>query len=55
MQHKNLPEKFVVLRRGPHGDKGYNTLLQAREDGASTMAYGYIMSSVSCATLILTS
>ena len=40
MSHKNLPEKFVVLRKGPHGDKGYNTINQAIEDGAVTMNYG---------------
>lgn len=41
MSHKNLPEKFAVLRRGPNGDKGYNTVKQAAEDGAVIMAYGY--------------
>lgn len=40
MSHKNLPEMFWVLRKGPHGDKGYNTIKQAAEDGAVTMAYG---------------
>jgi hypothetical protein len=30
--------------RGPHYDKerGYNTLEQARDDGALVMAYGYV-------------
>lgn len=40
MSHRNLPEKFWVLRGGPNVDKGYNTLQQAAEDGAVTMAYG---------------
>jgi large-conductance mechanosensitive channel len=42
--HRNLDEKFVVLMRGPHYDKerGYNTLEQARDDGALVMAYGYV-------------
>lgn len=42
MSHKNLPEKFWVLRKGPHGDDGYNTIKQAAEDGAVTMAYGFL-------------
>ncbi|KAI0347801.1 gated mechanosensitive channel [Trametopsis cervina] len=40
MSHKNLPEKFAVLRKGPHGDEGYNTVEQARNDGAVIMSYG---------------
>jgi large conductance mechanosensitive channel len=39
MEHKNLPEKFLVLRSGPLGPH-YNTLKQAHDDGAVTMAYG---------------
>lgn len=41
--HRNLDEKFAVLRRGPHYVKwnGYNTLEQARDDGALVLAYGY--------------
>ncbi|KAJ7638503.1 gated mechanosensitive channel [Roridomyces roridus] len=35
---RNLPAKFVVLRAGPN--KPYNTLGQAAEDGAVTLAYG---------------
>jgi large conductance mechanosensitive channel len=40
---KNLDEKFAVLRSGPHHAQGgdYNTLKQARDDGAVVMAYGY--------------
>ncbi|CAG8961770.1 hypothetical protein HYFRA_00006313 [Hymenoscyphus fraxineus] len=43
--HKNLDEKFAVLKRGPHyntthGGHGYNTLDQATADGAVVMAYG---------------
>ncbi|OKL55803.1 hypothetical protein UA08_08832 [Talaromyces atroroseus] len=40
--HRNLDEKFAVLRKGPSYDseRGYNTLTQARDDGALVMAYG---------------
>ncbi|KAI0706103.1 gated mechanosensitive channel [Cytidiella melzeri] len=40
MSHKNLPEKFAILRRGPHGAEGYNTIEQAKNDGAVILAYG---------------
>ncbi|PSR76654.1 hypothetical protein PHLCEN_2v8251 [Hermanssonia centrifuga] len=46
MSHRNLPEKFWVLRKGPHGDEGYNTLNQAAEDGAVTMAYGVFLDKI---------
>jgi large conductance mechanosensitive channel len=41
--HRNMEEKFAVLRRGPHyvKEKGSNTLEQARNDGALVLAYGY--------------
>ncbi|KAJ7477069.1 ion channel [Mycena galericulata] len=35
---RNLPAKFMVLRTGPNSP--YNTLQQAAEDGAVTLAYG---------------
>jgi large conductance mechanosensitive channel len=42
--HRNLDEKFAVLKPGPHynrtGNHGYNTLDQATADGAVVMAYG---------------
>ncbi|TVY13580.1 Anditomin synthesis protein L [Lachnellula arida] len=42
--HRNLDEKFAVLRRGPAYNRtdghGYNTLDQATSDGAVVMAYG---------------
>lgn len=42
--NKNLDEKFAVLRRGPTYNTtdglGYNTLLDAADDGAVVMAYG---------------
>ena len=42
--HRNLEDKFAVLRKGKHysewGPGGYNTLEQARDDGALVMAYG---------------
>ena len=39
---RNMKEKFWILHRGPNYDDsiGYNTLAQAREDGAVVMAYG---------------
>jgi large-conductance mechanosensitive channel len=45
--HRNLDEKFAVLKKGPHfdPDRGYNTLDQARSDGALVMAYGFAASS----------
>ena len=36
--NRNMHEKFFVLRRGPNYP--YNTLKQAAEDGAVTMAWG---------------
>lgn len=40
--HKNLEEKFAVLKPGPNHDaqNGYNTLKRAQDDGAVVMAYG---------------
>ncbi|KAJ7047700.1 hypothetical protein C8F04DRAFT_1172222 [Mycena alexandri] len=35
---RNLPAKFLVLRAGPNHP--YNTLQQAAEDGAVTLAWG---------------
>lgn len=44
--HKNLDEKFAVLRRGPKYEQlhGYNTLELARSDGAVILAYGSVPS-----------
>ncbi|CRG83023.1 Large-conductance mechanosensitive channel [Talaromyces islandicus] len=44
--HRNLDEKFAVLKQGPHYDRGYNTLAQARSDGALVMAYGTFLNNV---------
>ncbi|KAH2308957.1 hypothetical protein KXV47_006070 [Aspergillus fumigatus] len=46
--HRNMDEKFAVLRRGPHyvEEKGYNTLEQARNDGALVLAYGAFLETV---------
>ncbi|EAW12262.1 MscL family protein [Aspergillus clavatus NRRL 1] len=46
--NRNLDEKFAVLRRGPHyiKEKGYNTLEQARDDGALVLAYGAFLETV---------
>ncbi|KAF8885169.1 hypothetical protein BD779DRAFT_1442686 [Infundibulicybe gibba] len=39
---RNLEEKFIILRGGPHYSppRGYNTRAQALADGAVTLAYG---------------
>ncbi|OJJ45263.1 hypothetical protein ASPZODRAFT_99152 [Penicilliopsis zonata CBS 506.65] len=46
--HRNLDEKFAVLRAGSNyvADKGYNTLAQARSDGALVLAYGAFLEKV---------
>lgn len=39
-----MDQKFAVLSKGPnyiHG-KGYNTVKQARDDGALVLAWGYV-------------
>ncbi|CAI7584798.1 unnamed protein product [Penicillium glandicola] len=40
--NRNMDQKFAVLSKGPNYDQlnGYNTLFQAREDGALVLAYG---------------
>ncbi|KAJ5562689.1 hypothetical protein N7461_001450 [Penicillium sp. DV-2018c] len=42
--NRNMDQKFAVLSRGPNyaQENGYNTLYQAREDGALVLAYGYV-------------
>ncbi|KDR75563.1 hypothetical protein GALMADRAFT_268127 [Galerina marginata CBS 339.88] len=37
---RNLEEKFLVMRKGPHYLNGYNTRKQAVEDGAVILTYG---------------
>ncbi|KAH8703981.1 putative ion channel [Talaromyces proteolyticus] len=46
--HRNLDEKFAVLKQGPNFDseRGYNTLDQARSDGALVMAYGAFLNNI---------
>lgn len=42
--NKNLEEKFAILRPGDnYTNDGYNTLQQARDDGAVVMAYGFFL------------
>ncbi|KAL4784128.1 large-conductance mechanosensitive channel [Aspergillus varians] len=45
---RNMDEKFAVLSRGPHYHEtnGYNTLEQARDDGALVLAYGVFLETV---------
>jgi large conductance mechanosensitive channel len=38
--NRNVAQKFWVLKGGPNAADGYNTLKQAEDDGAVTMAYG---------------
>ncbi|KAJ5629808.1 hypothetical protein N7528_003465 [Penicillium herquei] len=40
--NRNMDQKFAVLSRGPNYDpqKGYNTVGQARDDGALVLAWG---------------
>ncbi|KAJ5747172.1 uncharacterized protein N7511_008868 [Penicillium nucicola] len=40
--NRNMDQKFAVLSKGPNfsHEIGYNTLRQAREDGALVLAYG---------------
>ncbi|KAJ5817641.1 Large-conductance mechanosensitive channel [Penicillium robsamsonii] len=46
--NRNMDEKFAVLSKGPNYDQqdGYNTLYQAREDGALVLAYGLFIETV---------
>ncbi|KAF4632541.1 hypothetical protein G7Y89_g5588 [Cudoniella acicularis] len=48
--HRNLDEKFAVLKRGPNYNStdrhGYNTVDQATEDGAVVMAYGTFINKI---------
>ncbi|PLB37743.1 MscL family protein [Aspergillus candidus] len=45
---RNMDEKFAVLTQGPnYADmNGYNTLEQAREDGALVLAYGVFLQTI---------
>lgn len=46
--NRNLEEKFVILRKGPHADPvhGYNTVAQAVADGAVVLSYGAFIDNV---------
>ncbi|KAL5337212.1 large-conductance mechanosensitive channel [Aspergillus crustosus] len=46
--NRNMDEKFAVLRRGPNyeAENGYNTLEQARDDGALVLGYGIFLETV---------
>lgn len=40
-----MDQKFAVLSKGPNyfePEEGYNTVQQARDDGALVLAYGYV-------------
>jgi len=42
--NRNLDEKFAVLQKGPGYEEqgGYNTLDQAKADGAVILSYGFV-------------
>ena len=42
--NRNMDQKFAVLSKGPNyvSGEGYNTLKQARDDGALVLAWGYV-------------
>jgi large conductance mechanosensitive channel len=42
--NRNMEEKFAILSRGPNyvRGEGYNTIKQARDDGALVLAYGCV-------------
>ncbi|KAI0159667.1 large-conductance mechanosensitive channel [Xylariaceae sp. FL1272] len=46
--HRNMDEKFAVLKPGPRYEEldGYTTVAQAHHDGAVVMAYGSFISTV---------
>ncbi|PTU20411.1 hypothetical protein P175DRAFT_0517357 [Aspergillus ochraceoroseus IBT 24754] len=46
--NRNMDQKFAVLSQGPRfvEGKGYNTLQQARDDGALVLAYGLFLENV---------
>lgn len=37
-----MDQKFAVLSKGPNYEEGYNTVKQARDDGALVLAWGYV-------------
>ncbi|KAF2822879.1 gated mechanosensitive channel, partial [Ophiobolus disseminans] len=47
---RNLPEKFAILKHGPHYNStiscGYNTVTQALDDGAVVFAYGSFLDKI---------
>lgn len=42
--NRNMDQKFAILSRGPNfvEGEGYNTIKQARDDGALVLAWGYV-------------
>ena len=44
--NKNFDEKFAVLRAGHNGQRKYNTVTQALEDGAIILAWGSFIGKV---------
>lgn len=45
--NRNMDQKFAILSKGPNFEegKGYNTVKQARDDGALVLAWGYVSTS----------
>ncbi|KAJ5677720.1 uncharacterized protein N7477_003353 [Penicillium maclennaniae] len=46
--NRNMDQKFAVLSRGPNyvSEDGYNTIKQARDDGALVLAYGLFIENI---------
>ncbi|KAJ5620258.1 hypothetical protein N7510_004242 [Penicillium lagena] len=46
--NKNMDQKFSVLSKGPNytEPQGYNTVMQARDDGALVLAYGVFIENI---------
>ncbi|KAJ6119984.1 hypothetical protein N7523_004264 [Penicillium sp. IBT 18751x] len=46
--NRNMDQKFAVLSRGPNyvSEEGYNTIKQARDDGALVLAYGLFIENI---------
>lgn len=42
--NRNMNQKFAILSKGPNyvNENGYNTIKQARDDGALVLAWGYV-------------
>ncbi|KAJ5152219.1 Large-conductance mechanosensitive channel [Penicillium capsulatum] len=44
--NRNMDQKFAVLSKGPNYTDGYNTVKQARDDGALVLAWGLFVETI---------